>query len=85
MLLAADIHLITLNVAFVAFALPSKVYACVASGRSILFIGSPDSDVHLVCSTQMPAQKYRRVDVGDAQGVCRAIRELLEAQANSVK
>ena len=84
-LLAADIHLITLNVAFVAFALPSKVYACVASGRSVLFIGSPDSDVHLVCSTNLPKEAYRRVDVGDVEGVSRAISELLDARANSVK
>jgi hypothetical protein len=84
-LLAADIHLITLNVAFVAYALPSKVYACVASGRSVLFIGSPDSDVHLVCSTNLPQAAYRRVDVGDVEGVSRAISELLDARANSVK
>ena len=84
-LLAADIHLITLNVAFVAYALPSKVYACVASGRSVLFIGSPDSDVHLVCSTSLPQEAYRRVDVGDVEGVSRAISELLDCRANSVK
>ena len=84
-LLAADIHLITLNVAFVAYALPSKVYACVASGRAILFIGSPDSDVHLVCSTNLPQGAYRRVDVGDVEGVSRAISELLDARPNSVK
>jgi len=84
-LLAADIHLITLNVSFVAYALPSKVYACVASGRSVLFIGSPDSDVHLVCSTNLPQEAYRRVDVGDVEGVSRAISELLDARANSVK
>jgi len=76
-LLAADIHLITLNNAFVAYALPSKVYACVASGKSILFIGSPESDVHLVCTEALSKNQYRRVDVGDAMGVANALTELL--------
>jgi hypothetical protein len=50
-----------------------------------LVIGSPDSDVHLVCSTSLPQEAYRRVDVGDVEGVSRAISELLDARANSVK
>ena len=76
-LAAADIHLITLNDAFVGYVLPSKVYACVESGRSVLFIGSIDSDVHLVCSEHLPPERYRRVDAGNPQGVLYALMELL--------
>ena len=31
----------------------------------------------LVCTERLPAASYRRVDVGDAEGVARALRELL--------
>ena len=76
-LAAADLHLVTLLDAFVGYVLPSKVYACIESGKPILFVGSARSDVHLVCGERMPASKYRRVDVGDAEGVARALQELL--------
>lgn len=76
-LTAADVHLVTLSDAFVGYALPSKVYACVASGKPVLFVGSAQSDVHLVCTEGLPASSYRRVDVGDAEGVARALQELL--------
>lgn len=76
-LAAADVHLITLSDAFVGYALPSKVYACIESGKPVLFIGSAQSDVHLVCAERLPAALYRRVDVGGAEGVARALQELL--------
>lgn len=76
-LLAADIHLITLDDAFVGYVMPSKVYACIASARPILFIGSADSDVHALCSRQVPYDCYRRVDVGDADGVASSLEFLL--------
>ena len=76
-LAAADVHLVTLCDAFVGYALPSKVYACVASGKPVLFVGSARSDVHLVCTEGLPASSYRRVDVGDAEGVARALQQLL--------
>lgn len=71
-LAAADLHLITLKDAFVGYVLPSKVYACIASRQPILFIGSADSDVHLLCSA-LASDMYRRVDVGDVDGVVRAL------------
>ena len=77
LLISADLHLITLRDAFVGFVLPSKVYACIDSGRPILFIGSAQSDVHLLCSSRVPAEKYLRVDVGDVQGVTAALHALL--------
>ncbi len=79
LLISADLHLITLRDAFVGFVLPSKVYACIDSGRPILFVGSAGSDVHLLCSTRVATGKYRRVDVGDVQGVTAALDALLPA------
>jgi hypothetical protein len=78
-LIAADIHVICLRDEFVGYVLPSKVYACIESRRPILFIGSERSDVHLLCAAaaQAGTLAYRRVAVGDAQGVSAAIDELL--------
>lgn len=80
-LLAADIHLITLDDRFVGLVLPSKVYACIASGRPILFIGSADCDVHMLCSN-LPKTLYRRVDVGDIMGVVKALASLLLSEGD---
>ncbi|HSH07719.1 MAG TPA: hypothetical protein VLA41_08665 [Burkholderiales bacterium] len=82
-LLAADIHLITLRDAFVGYVLPSKVYACVDSGKPILFVGSARSDVHRVCARSVPAERYRRVEVGDVAGVTDALAALLRAAART--
>jgi len=70
-LLAADLHIICLRDEFVGYVLPSKVYACIESQRPILFIGSEQSDVHMLCAAaaNRGLLRYRRVDVGDAQGV----------------
>ena len=76
-LLAADIHLITLRDAFVGYVLPSKVYACVDSGKPILFVGSARSDIHRVCSRDLPADRYRRVEIGDTVGVVAALEQLI--------
>jgi len=80
-LLAADIHVICLRNEFVGYVLPSKVYACIESRRPVLFIGSEHSDVHLLCAAaaHAGALAYRRVAVGDVQGVSAAIDELLVA------
>ena len=78
LLVTPDAHLITLRDAFVGYVLPSKVYACVLSGRPVLFIGSARSDVHRACLEMGPF--YTRVEVGDVDGVYRA----LEALAPSV-
>ncbi len=77
LLKAADVHLITLREAFVGFVLPSKVYACIASERPILYIGPRTSDVHLLCSQQVPAYRYRQVELGDAPAVAKALAALL--------
>lgn len=76
LLVTPDAHLITLRDEFAGYVLPSKVHACLQSGRSILYIGPAASDVHLLASREMPAGRYRRVDTGDAEGVARALEEI---------
>jgi glycosyltransferase involved in cell wall biosynthesis len=76
-LLAADVHLITLLDNFVGYVLPSKVYACIASNKPILFIGSRHSDVHLLSEQARISSGYQQVRVGDADQVCVALETLL--------
>jgi hypothetical protein len=76
LLLAADVHLITLSDPFVGYVLPSKIHACIESGKSILFIGSEHSDVHLLASRALPTDKYSRVSPGDADGLVNVLRQM---------
>lgn len=76
LLVTPDAHLITLRDEFVGYVLPSKVHGCIESGREVLYIGSPRSDVHLLCSQHLPAERYRRVDSGDAAGVAQALEAI---------
>jgi hypothetical protein len=73
LLLAADVHLVTLGNPFVGYVLPSKIHACIDSGKRILFVGSQSSDVHLLASRALPSGRYYRVDVGDVEGLVRAL------------
>lgn len=81
LLVTPDAHLITLRDEFVGFVLPSKVYGCVQSGRPVLYVGSPRSDVHLLCGDGggLPDGGYHRLDVGDAAGVAKALEGLAES------
>jgi hypothetical protein len=79
LLLAADVHLITLRDPFVGYVLPSKVHACIESGKRILFVGSEGSDVHLLARHALPGDRYRRVDVGDVDGLVQALHEMESA------
>jgi hypothetical protein len=76
LLLAADVHLITLRDPFVGYVLPSKVHACIDSKRRILFIGSQDSDVHLLASTALSADMYYRADIGDVDGLASTLHNI---------
>ncbi|HEX3557105.1 MAG TPA: hypothetical protein VIA62_28095 [Thermoanaerobaculia bacterium] len=78
LLVTPDAHLVTLRDELVGYVLPSKIYGCIQSGRSLLYIGSPRSDLHLLASRDLPPGRYRRVDVGDAAGVARALEEIAE-------
>lgn len=75
LLTAVDVHLITLRDAFVGYVLPSKVHACIKSGKAILFIGNEASDVHLLAN-QAGGDRYSRVEVGDVDGLVNALHAL---------
>lgn len=75
-------HLITLRDPFVGYVLPSKVHACIASGRPVLFVGGAGSDVHRLCAAALPAGDYWRVDVGDVAGLARALEAIAERAPN---
>jgi hypothetical protein len=74
LLIAVDVHLVTLRDAFVGYVLPSKVHACIESGKRILFIGSSASDVHRLARASLAGGRYRRVDVGDVEGASAALK-----------
>jgi hypothetical protein len=78
LLVTPHAHLITLKDAFVGYVLPSKVHACIASGRPILFVGSGTSDIHMLCAEAEPRLFYKRVAVGDAAGLYAALEELAQ-------
>jgi hypothetical protein len=78
LLITPAAHLITLRDEFVGFVLPSKVYGCLQSGRDLLFIGSAGSDVHLLAERDLPPESYRRVAVGDPQGVADALERIAD-------
>ena len=65
LLRTADVHLITLRDPFVGYVLPSKTHACIASGKRILFVGSENSDVHLLANEALQSGMYWHVNVGD--------------------
>jgi hypothetical protein len=79
LLLAADVHLITLRDSFVGYVMPSKIYSCIESHKRILFVGSASSDVHLVASNALLADRYLRVDVGGVNGLVEALHAMERA------
>jgi len=79
LLVTPHAHLVTLRDEFVGYVLPSKIYGCIQSARSLLYVGSPRSDVHLLASRDLPPDRYWRAGVGDAAGVARGLEEIAEA------
>jgi hypothetical protein len=79
LLLAADVHLVTLRNPFVGYVLPSKIHACIESGKRVLYIGSQDSDIHLLASHALSSDRYCRVDVGDVEGLVNALSTIERA------
>jgi len=77
LLRAPDAHLVTLKDAFIGFVMPSKIYACIESGKPVLFVGSAESDVDLLARAAGP-DGYRRVDCGDAAGFAAALEQLAD-------
>src|ERR1700730_325008 len=79
LLLAADVHLITLRDPFVGYVVPSKIYSCIESHKRVLFVGSANSDVHLIASNALSADRYFRVDVGDVNALVGALHAIERA------
>jgi hypothetical protein len=79
LLVTADVHLITLRDAFVGYVLPSKVHACIESGKRIIFVGSESSDVHLLARGALTPSNYSRVDVGDVDALVKALHDMENA------
>jgi hypothetical protein len=71
-----DAHLVTLKEAFVGYVMPSKIYACIESGRPTLFVGSADSDVDLLARGVRAA--YWRVPCGDVAGFSDALEQIAD-------
>jgi hypothetical protein len=83
LLVTPHAHLICLRDEFVGFVLPSKVYGCVQSQKSVLFIGSAASDVHVICQQGLAAGSYQRVNAGDVERALAALEALAEAHTRA--
>lgn len=77
LLRAPAAHLVTLKDAFVGYVMPSKIYACIESGRPILFVGSADSDVDLL--SRSAGGEYWRVACGDVAGFAATLERLADS------
>ena len=84
LLVTPDAHLITLRDPFVGFVLPSKVYGCIESKRDVLYVGSHESDIHLLCRGNLPSNAFHHAAVGDVDAVAQAL-ELIADHAEQHK
>jgi hypothetical protein len=82
LLRAPDAHLVTLKDAFVGFVMPSKIYACIESGKPVLFVGSAASDVDLLARAAEP-NGYWRVASGDPVGFAAALEQLADRSSET--
>jgi hypothetical protein len=83
LLLAPQAHLITLKDSFVGYVLPSKIYACLASSKPVIFVGSADSDIELLARDASAG--YWRVSCGDPAGFAAALEELADRAGKSAE
>ncbi len=81
LLRAPHAHLVTLKDPFVGFVMPSKIYACLASGRPVVFVGSSNSDVDLLARSARVG--YWRVSCGDSASFAVALEELADRAETS--
>lgn len=81
LLRAPDAHLVTLKDTFVGYVLPSKIYACLDSGRPTLFVGSADSDVDLLARSAKAG--YWRVPCGDVAGFADALEQVANSASRA--
>lgn len=81
LLKAPDAHLVVLKDSFVGFVMPSKIYACLGSGKPLVFVGSADSDVDLL--SRQSGVPYWRVSCGDPKGLSLAFETLANRSVRS--
>jgi hypothetical protein len=81
LLKAPDAHLVVLKDSFVGFVMPSKIYACLGSGKPLVFVGSAESDVDLL--TRKSGLPYWRVSCGDPPGLQTAFEALADRSVRS--
>jgi len=84
LLVTPDAHLITLRDPFVGYVMPSKVYGCIESGCDILYVGSTDSDVHLLCGEQLPPTAYHQVPTRRPELVAAALEALADRALGAI-
>jgi hypothetical protein len=81
LLKAPDAHLVVLKDSFVGFVMPSKIYACLGSGKPLVFVGSADSDVDLL--SRQSGVPYWRVSCGDPKGLSLTFETLADRSVRS--
>jgi hypothetical protein len=81
LLKAPDAHLVVLKDSFVGFVMPSKIYACLGSGKPLIFVGSANSDVDLL--SRKSGVPYWRVPCGDPKGLSAAFEALADRSVRS--
>jgi len=81
LLKAPDAHLVVLKDSFVGFVMPSKIYACLGSGKPLVFVGSADSDVDLL--SRKSGVPYWQVSCGDPQALTAAFEALADRSVRS--
>ena len=78
LLVTPDAHLITLRDGVRGLRPPLQGLRLRPSGRDVLYVGSPGSDVHLLASRGLAGGGYLQVDTGDAAGVAQALETIAD-------
>jgi colanic acid biosynthesis glycosyl transferase WcaI len=63
LLITPDAHLVLLGTSYWGYVLPSKIYACLESGKPILFVGPPESDVALLMREADDGRHLQTTDI----------------------
>jgi hypothetical protein len=83
LLVSPDAHLVTLKDSFVGFVMPSKIYACIDSGKPVVFVGSASSDVDLLMRrARLP---YWRVSCGIPADFAASLEDLASRSGKSFR
>lgn len=70
LLASADMHLVTLEPGMEGLCVPSKFYTCLASGRPVVALMKPNTEVAM---TVNEAACGVRIDIGDSEGLAKAL------------